>query len=217
MQSPELQALQDLFKDTRQHIAIGKILRMTLASDKSSLKCYVSIWPEEREIIATMTWEAVGPESGIFSFPVPGDLVLVIFPDGEVDQAFIIKRLTSRVDKIPATAADGSLVMKALAGTKAWLTSDSRINLSKGDTAPTENLVLGQQLKILLSDILNKLSDLSVKISTHTHVGNLGYPTSAPNEAADFITLQGNFDDIRSSPVEDEMILSDLAFTEKGS
>lgn len=212
----DLEALRSVFKDHSLHIAVGKILRNSMVKDRSSLRCFVSIWPEEREIVATMAWNAVGPNAGLFQFPVPGDLVIVAFADADPDQAFIMSRLSSKEDTIPETAADGSTVIRSLEEKMLWLTSGTKINLSKGDTPPTENLVLGQELKNLLIEILAKLSDLSLKTSTHTHIGNLGYPTSAPNEAADFVQLKGDFEDLSASPVEDEVILSDLAFTEKG-
>lgn len=213
----DLEIFREIFKDNRLHISVGKILKTSLVSDKSVLRANVSIWPEQREIIADCAWESVGPGAGFYQFPVPGDLVLVAYADGDDDQAFVFRRLSSKEDSIPANAVGGNTVLKSLADKILWLTGQGNLYLSKGDTVPTENLVLGQELKTLLVDILTQLSDLSLKISTHTHIGNLGYPVSAPNEAADFITIQGEFDNLKASPVEDEVILSDFAFTEKGS
>lgn len=226
----DLEALKMVFADKKPHIAMAKIKKISLAQDRSFLKCLVAIWPDQREVIARMTFGAAGPNAGIVEFPEKDDMVLVGFADGSNDYAFIIARLTSVDDKIPAKATTGDLVVKSKAGKSVWVTSNTKINLSKGDTAPTENLVLGQQLKDCLVDILGKVTELSgkveelsTKISTHTHAGNLGYPTSPPNESGDFISLAGDFnglaadfDDISSSPVADEEILSDLAFTEKG-
>lgn len=225
----DLEQFREIFKDQRQHIAVAKIVRLSMASDRSVLMCEVSVWPEERIIIAQMTWDAVGPESGVFFFPVVGDLVLVAFAEGDVEHAFVIKRLTSREDKIPLKAGEGDLVLKALTGKLGWI-SAFKIYLTKSHTAPTENLVLGQQLKTLLSGTLaklqalsNKVEALSTEISTHTHAGNLGYPTSPPNTAAaftslatDFTGLGEDFDAFKTSPVDDEAILSDVAYTEKG-
>ena len=202
-------------RDRRIHIAIGKITQLSLVDDRSSLKALVSIWPEEREIVTRMTWDAVGPESGIFQFPVVGDLVLVAFADGDDNSAYVIRRFTSLEDKIPLNAVDGHTVIRSLAGKKAFVTSDTNIHLGRGDDVPTENVVLGQQLKTLLSDVLTELKTLCTTLASHTHVGNMGYPTAPPLQAA-AITASGTlFDNKKASPVNDEEILSDLTFTEK--
>jgi hypothetical protein len=149
-----------------------------------------------------MTWESVGPESGIFQFPAIGDLVLVGFAEGDVSQAFVIRRLTSRADKIPLKAVDGDLVLKAGSAKKAWLVSGTKILIAKGDAEPTENLVLGKVLKKLLQDVLTA-------ISTHTHTsGPPGVLTTPPTQAATFTGL-------KSDPVDNDKILSGIAFTEK--
>ena len=230
MRATDLEQFRELFKDPRQHICVAKILRLSMASDRSVLNCEVEIWPEKRIIIAQMTWDAVGPQSGVFFFPVAGDLVLVAFAEGDVELAFIIARLSSREDKIPLNAGEGDIVLKALTGKKGWFTA-LKVYLTKSHTVPTENLVLGQQLKTLLSNTLAKLQELSDKVdalstevSTHTHAGNLGYPTSPPNTAAAFVSLAADFtalgtdfDGFKTSPVDDEVILSDVAYTEKGT
>ena len=212
----DLETLREIFKDTRQHVAIGQILRLSIPEDRSVVNAFVSVWPEQREVIAKMTWEAVGPDAGIFMLPVAGDLVLLAWADGDDDTINVIKRFTSREDKIPVNALTGDIVLKANSGKRGWFTA-LKIFLTKGDAEPTENLVLGQQLKTLLSYLLLKLKDQATEISTHHHIGNLGYPTSAPNQSAAFVQFAADFDDVKSSPVDDELILSDVAFTEKGS
>lgn len=214
----DLESLKAVFADNRTHIALAKVTRLSLLTDRSGLQVMVSIFPNEREIVAMMSWDACGADSGVFSFPQVGDLVLVGFADGSVDYAFVLRRLTAIEEKIPVQALDGSLVMKASAGTKAWMVSDTKINLTKGSDNPTENLVLGQQLKTLLSNILTNLSDLNQKLSTHQHVSSApGAATSAPITATDYVTLKTAFDNLKASPVQDEKILSSIAFTEKGT
>lgn len=229
--STDLEFFKQIFGDKKTHVAIAKIKQLSLAADRSFLKCLVSIFPDQREVVARMTFSMTGPESGIIEFPAVDDLVLVTFADGENDYCFITSRLTSLDDKIPLNAADGHLVFKSKPTKKIWVTSDTRINLSKGDTEPTENVVLGQELKTLLIstyaklvEMNGKIDELATKDSQHTHIGNLGYPTSAPNEAGDFIalaadfnTIAADFDAFSASPVEDELILSDISFTEKGN
>lgn len=212
----DLESLREILKDNRQHIAIASIVRIELADDRSCLRCLVNVFPEQRELVAKMTWDSVGPNSGIFSFPVPGDMVLVAFADGDSNDLFVIKRLTSKTDKIPIQAVEGDTTVIALNGRRIWITSDQKIFISKGTNEPTEPLVLGNQLKTLLSVVLEKLSELSLKTSTHTHIGNLGYPTTPPNEAADFAQLQSFFTEKKADPVDNGAILSNIAFTEKG-
>ena len=125
--------------------------------------------------------------------------------------------MTSSEDKLPLKATEGHLVLKAKSGKQLWITSNNKILLSKGDGTPAQNLVLGQVLKTLLSTVLEKLADLSDKVSTHKHIGNLGYPTGSPLTSGDFADLKGDFDVLKESPVDDSAILSDIAFTEKGS
>lgn len=206
--------LRGLFKDDDVHLAIASIKSLHLADDRSFLKVTVNIFPENREIVARMTWDAVGPEAGSFTFPNPNDMVLVAFTDEE-DEAFVLKRLTSKEDKIPLTAVDGSTVLRALTGKKTWITSDTTINLSRGDTAPGENVVLGQVWKTLMVDLLGYLIDLCQDLSVETHIGNLGYNTAVPNNAADYLMIKAMLEALKSSPVEDELALSDLTFTEK--
>lgn len=216
MAGADLESLRHLFADRRTWIALGTVTKTAWATDRSVLRCQVNVWPEMRQAVARMTREDVGPDSGDFSDPSPGDLAILAFPEGDDEQAYILKFLTSKEDRAPVRAVQGHRVIKAKSGRQVWITSDNKILISKGDGVPTENLVLGQQLKLLLVDLITELMDLSQKVAMHTHSGNLGYPTSPPNQSADFITLASSLDNLKSSPVEDEAILSDLAFTEKG-
>lgn len=71
-----------------------------------------------------------------------------------------------------------------------------------GSQVAANPLVLGTELKDLLQQLLQLLS-------THTHVGNLGSPTSAPIEAAQFTQFKTDF-------VDNDTIFSETNFTEKG-
>lgn len=67
----------------------------------------------------------------------------------------------------------------------------------------------GSANPINLGDIVqNVLSQLLQLDAQQTHIGNFGYPTSVPVNAAGYTAL-------KSSPVDDGGILSDKAFTEK--
>ena len=221
----DLEGFRQIFEDRRTYLAVGKIEKLELNSDRSVLWAYCNILTQERTVVARVTWDAIGPDSGIFQFPVVGDLVLVGWAEGDDEQAFVIRAISSKVDKIPTQATTGDAVMRSLAGKKIQLITDTvakiiaeeNIYLSKSDTAPTENLVLGQVLKTLLADILTELKTLSDNLATHTHTsGPPGVQTAVPTQAAAFTASGVVFNNKKTSPVNNEDILSDLAFTEKG-
>lgn len=196
----DLELLKEIFQDERVHLKVGLILDLEVEPDRSVLRASVSLLPEGTEIIARVSWDLVGPDAGIFQFPSKNDLVMVAFTDGHEDNAFIIRRLTSKVDKIPMQAINGHLVLRALSGTKTFLNSDTEVHLTR-DGEGDEALVLGNTFKEAYS------AHLQID-ATHGHIGNLGYNTSPPAEMQDYL-------DIKDSPVDDESMLSDLAKTEK--
>lgn len=70
-------------------------------------------------------------------------------------------------------------------------------------TAATSNpAVVGNELKAFLQEVIQWLS-------THTHIGNLGAPTSGPIQAAQITS-------IGAQNVDNDQILSQLVFLEKG-
>lgn len=226
----DIEFLKELFSDKRTHISIAQIKKVSAASDRSFVRCLINLLPDNIEYVAKMTMDLGGGDSGLFQLPSVGDMVLVAFADGDPNLCFIIRKLSSIEDKIPVRSAEGDMTLVSLLGKKLWLTSDTRVNISKGSNEPTENLVLGQELKTLLvsmlttiQDLSDQLKDLSTKVSTHTHMGNLSFPTQKPLQEMDFVSIASSVDgiktqfgDMKSSPVQDEKILSDLAFTEKG-
>jgi hypothetical protein len=209
-----LNDLKEIFKDRSLHIYVGQVAQLFLAQDRSFLKVKVKVYPEERHIIATMSWENVGSDSGDFEFPAIGDMVLVANSEGDDDQAYIIRRLTSKEDKIPAIAATGK-VQSARNGNKFWNISDTRINLSRGQAEPAENIVLGQVFKSFMTELLAELKTMATTLAQHTHVGNMGSPTSPPEQAGDFSANGAKYDGLKASPIGNEAILSSLSFTEK--
>lgn len=210
----DVAALREILSDKREHIVIGRIRKVDLLSDLSCLKVLVSVMPdEERSIVARMTWQAVGESNGIYSFPVVDDLVLVAFAEGDVEQAFVISRLSSKIDKIPEQAKTGDLALVANKSKRSWLTG-VKVFLTGSSTEPTQPVPLGTELKLLLEAVLEQLGTLSQAISTHTHAGNLGYPTSPPTDPSAFVSAKSFFDEKKSSPVGDGAILSKVSFTE---
>jgi hypothetical protein len=193
--------LRHLFKDDRLLLTIGLVKQMHTAEDRSVLKVKVLTLPDNLNMICKMSWNAVGPDAGIFQFPSIDDLVIVGYLDGNENEAYVISRVTSKTDKIPMQALDGHLVLRTLAGKKAWVTSDTGVRLSRGNTEPTERLMLGDVFKTAYSKDLDETAK-------HKHIGNLGYLTAVPDNAVEFTTL-------KASPVDDAEMLSDLSKTEK--
>ncbi len=215
MKKPDIESLKALLHDGRVHIATGKILQLEISEDRSIWLAKVEVYPDQYEVVAQMTWGQVGPDAGIFGPAIEGDMVLLAF-DQEMDEVYIISRLSSNIDTIPQQAIDGDTIIKAIAGKKAHIASDTRINIGKGEAEPTEPLVLGLELKTLLSYIFQQLIDMNTEISTHYHAGNLGAPTSAPTTASNFTAIGSNISGKKASPVDDNKINSDISFTEKG-
>lgn len=150
----DLEALRQVFSDDKQHVAIGKVTQLGIASDRTAFRVQVSLFPEEREVVATMTWDSLGDGTGWLHIPQVGDMVLVGFHDGDADEAFVIGRFANQTHKLPQKAIDGHLTGIARPGKKVELESDTKthiksplIHLAKTDTAPTEALVLGNVQK----------------------------------------------------------------------
>lgn len=224
-----LKDIANLLKDPQKSVSVGVLEELDLSSDRSVLRALVSTWPDDQQIVARVTWDRIGPNSGIIQFPQVGDLVVVELPDDNEDSAILTRTLSSKQDTIPMTATDSSLVLRSLVGKKAWLTSDTKINLSRGDSEPTENLVIGQKFKATYLNHLAKLITLVEKMviqretdATHNHLGIFGVPTNAPIQAAamaaekaELETIKSEVETLRADDVESEDILSDVAFTEK--
>ena len=207
--------LKEILRDKSLHICLAQVQQLHLAKDFSYLKITAKVFPEERSIVANMTWENVGPESGDFEFPSVGDMVLIANVEGDDDQAYVIKRLTSREDKIPVSARTGDKVHKAKAGKKYWNISNTKIFLAKSDTAPTENLVLGQVFKLFAQTLLETLKIQAQNDADHRHIGNLGYFTFKPDKEPNYLERKTEYNNLKTSPINDEAILSDLSYTEK--
>jgi len=221
--------LKNLLKDPHEKIGLGVISELELAEDRSVLRAKISSWPDEIEIIARVAWDSIGPNAGFIMIPQVNDLVLYEYPDDEEDHAIITKTLSSREDTIPQTAVDGSLVARSRSGKKAWLTSDSRINLSKGDTQPSENIVLGQLFNTTYKNHFDKLISLVEKVITlretdkvHSHV-TIGIPSTPPSNSAvmqveklAIQALKTEIENLKADDVVSEKFLSILAYTEKG-
>jgi hypothetical protein len=222
----DLEVLREIFKDQRQHIAVGKITQLGPAPDRSCLRVQVMILDPtaevDREIVAVMSWDDAGPDCGVIRFPEVADLVLVAFVDGDPDQAYVLKRLTSQEEKIPLKALDGHTVIAALAGKNVYLSSDTKIFIGKPGNEGTEPVVLGNVLVSCLTDLVTQVEAIISAIETNPMVicsapGQPGLIAPALKTALDSVktaldTNKSNFLTTSSSN-----ILSQLAFTERGT
>lgn len=216
-----LEELKQILRNDDVHFSIALIQELSLADDRSFLKCFCNIISEgeDREIVARMTWENVGPDSGDFQFPSVGDLVLVAYLDAEPDMAFIIRRFTSKEDTIPQNATGGDRVIKSLAEKNIWITAQNELYLSRSDAKPSENLVLGQAFQrfannfmTYMEDIAADLEEVKDKFNAHSHAGMGASPPASP------IALTSSKDaisDLKSNQTENNAMLSDYAFTSK--
>lgn len=209
--------LREIFKDKRLWIGVGQINKLFPADDRSYVKVELMVFPEMRPIIAEMSWDSCTSDSGEFDLPVEGDMILFAQSEGDDDSCYVIKRLSSKQDTIPQKAIDGDKISQSKPSRKYWNVSDTKIFLAKSNTVePTENLVLGQVFKTLMTDLLTELKAHATTDKIHVHMGNLGYYTAPPKEAAEFEANGEKYDALKASPVSDEKVLSDLAYTEKG-
>jgi hypothetical protein len=224
--SNQLEDLRTMFADRRVFFNLAKVTKIGVASDRSIVRVQVRILDDlsevQREIIAVMTWEAVGQSSGEYELPSVDDMVLVAYTDGEVDNALVIRRFSSVINKIPEKAKDGHKVSKAKSGKKYYIASDSGIHIGKTDHDCTEPLVLGNTLKTMLGDLIDKMTDLIDKISGSpiTISSAPGMPSIIfPQLATDLAAIKSDLNTLKSTYVTTATtnIVSQIGFTERGN
>jgi len=93
--------------------------------------------------------------------------------------------------------SDGEVMIYNEFGQQVYL-KDGSVHL--GISTAAHPVPLGDVLKTALDNLL-------IAILAHTHVGNIGYPTGTPINAADF-------ESIKASPIEDNTMNSSVVFTE---
>lgn len=199
----DLEFLRELFKDVRLHIGIGTISQLGLSIDKSTLRVMVTLLPENRQIVATMGWSDVNQ----ISFPVVDDLVLVAFVDGHPEEAFVIKRISTETEGIPAFAQTGNLVAYSRAGKKAYFGSDTKIGIARPNKEPTEPLVLGNVLASGLTAFVNAFLN-AAQIGQHP-LGPVFLDPTVRTALNNFLTTYIN--------TSSSNILSQIGYTERGT
>ena len=214
----QLEDLRQMLAPDKVYFAIAKVTRIHMVSDRSSLRCDCEILNEgeERSVLARVASPIVGPNSGDFQRPAINDMVLIAFVDADPDLAFIFARLTSKEDTLPVNSDAGDRVIKSLGGKNVWITGQNKVNITKTDAIPDQNLVLGQVFKKFASDLIDRIKDALDILAVETHTSTMpGFPTSPPTQAAQYTALKGQLDSLKNSPIVDEAILSSYAYTSK--
>ena len=180
--------------------------------------------------VARCSWPSTGPNAGIYHVPAVEDIVILAMVEGSEDGNYIIGRLSSKDDPMPARAWNQeekrtALVVKAREMEELQLTGQ-RIDLTQGDELGSENLVLGQQYKLLLTDILDHMkalieahNGLVSEFNSHTHMyvdNHDGGPTNATTQApgSQGMDFTGMTDDLKGR-LDDTLSL--VGYTEKGA
>lgn len=138
----DLETLREIFKDKRAWIGVGTVKQKEIAKDGSVMRVKLNLLPDNHEIIARMTWDGTGPETGAFNPVSIGDLVMVAYSDGTEDTAYVIRRLTSRADKMHPKAKDDHTVVQSLDNKQLYLGSKTKVNVGSGRDC-NEQMTLG--------------------------------------------------------------------------
>lgn len=144
----------------------------------------------------TITSRPVMHPYGLVSRAPKGTISVV----ARIGEHFGNRQVIGHRDKDRPDLESGEVVLYDENGHRIQLKKD-KIQIGSGSSS--NPLCLGDETKKALSDILQALI-------AHTHVTSApGAPTSPPINAAQFTA-------VKASPVDDEKMLSDLVFTEKG-
>lgn len=198
----DLELLREIFKDTRLHIGIGTVQKLGLSLSGGTLRLLVNLLPENRQIIAEMTW----PDVCTVTFPELNDLVLVAFVEGHEDQAFVFKLLTTDEELIPVFAQAGHSVFYSRPTKKAYYGSLVKAGFGRPAVEPTEPFVLGNQAVAFLNGVLNAFLN-APQIGWHP----LGPVFLDPGIRTLLLQLQLQYLTTASTN-----ILSQICFTERG-
>ena len=169
MGKTDLETMKELFRDHREHSFIGIIKQVGPADDRSALRVQVQVMPDLNEIVAYQTTPFAGSDSGDWSEPDVGDLVIGLYQraDLEEPQAFIIATLPSKSDQFPVEALGGNRVIKSKPGKDLYLITQEKLE------ARMKSLkILCTQLAELTAEnqttTITEASNLTAKNQTHT-------------------------------------------------
>lgn len=211
----ELELLRQMMKDQRLHFGVGTIAGIALSGDQSILRVLVTLLPENRQIVAEMSFADVS----VVTFPEIDDLVGVAFADGDQDEAWVLKIFNTSEEPIPQFAQGGDTVVYPRPGKKLYLGSSTKVGIGRPNIDPTEPLVLGSVLQTYLNAIVTRLDAILDAIEDNPPL------TTAPGDPVDTTELVAALELVRTGIKTDKItyldtagsnILSQIAFTERG-
>lgn len=212
-----LQLLRELMRERSPLLSMARITEILPQTEgREVLECEIEMISDGAVLNVTLAWPGTGVDRGIFFPPKVDDWVIVAFVDKQVNFGYIIARLSNTVDKVPAEVFDGHAVLRSNEG-KNLIAKGTKILLGQAEDAPAENFVLGQVFKTYASSLLEILSDLLEIMAMETHISSApGGISSPPQQAAQYQALKVKIDNLKQTPIDDDKILSDFIFGEKG-
>ena len=205
----ELELLREIFKSTDLHIGVGTITQLGISQSKAVLRVMVNLLPENRQVVAQMTFADVYS----VTFPEINDLAIVLFSDGHPDNAWGVKVCNSKEEPIPLFATTGNTMISPRLG--------KLVGVGRATVTPTEPFVLGN---VLLSGLTNLIARLDATLSRLQSgvicwgsLGDLSYPH--PLFISDISAIQEDLADMKEQYIDTAStnILSQIAFTERGA
>ena len=196
---------------------------------------YVSGDVKELPVLSQIPVMFARTATGFLHFePKKGDSCLLLFCErsidiwrskgGIVDPADARKHNLSDAVALLGLRADGDAIVpdgtvELREGELAVMFKDGKGYIGKSSSAG-ENLVLGQELKTYLTavhDSLDKILDVLIA-GTHLLTTSPGNPTAPnPTEITKLVTEKTNLTNLKASQVNNDKLLSDIWFTEKGA
>jgi hypothetical protein len=200
----DLEFLREIFKDTRLHFGIGTITKLGLSMDQSTLRVMVNLLPENREILAEMTFNNIYDGE----YPEINDLVLLGMADGDQDEAHVLKTLNTPQEPLPKFMQGGHTVKYSRPGQKLYLGSDTKVGIGHAGNEQSSPLVLGDVLINCVTDILNAFLTPSS--------GSIGQCALGPVVLDPAVTTALNNVMSKYVTTSSTNIISQIVFTERG-
>lgn len=183
---------------------LTRLIRRVIKQEITSIMM-ATVQSNESELYSTLTRFATDARNpnirniqpfGLSSRPPAGVESLLVPIDGNPTNMTTVGQHDANKPKLN----DGETILYDQFGHVVYL---SETKMQFGSKTSAENMVLGQVFKSFVQSLLTQLA-------AETHISGVpGFPTSVPVNAS-------AYDALKSSPIDDDMILSDLAFTEKG-
>ena len=203
-----MEFLRECFKDLRTHNGVGTITTLSMSTDFSKLLVKVLLMPEQREIVAEMSF----PDVTIVCFPEIGDLVTVCMTEGDQDAAYITARFNSLDELIPLFARTGNTTVYSRPGKKIYLGSDAKVGIGRPNIEPTEPLLLGNVTVAGLTALINSFLAPGGVTGAQIGICAVGPVFLDPAVRAALTLFKTTY---LTTPSTN--ILSTIAFTERGS